>query len=240
MQPRRHGRSNVVAFKSGSSRVPAFDREFERFVMAESPGLLRSAYLLCGDRGQAEDLLQTALLRTFRRWNEIAISPRAYALKVLLNLSRDHRRALSRRPREAPEDQLPVGAALDHQPALTERGPIFAAARRLPRVQQEVLACRYLLDLSVSETAAGLDLAEGTVKSYTARALEGLRELLAEDQTAGRSGGKGCQCSTMRTSSTRCARNCRTCGLLRTCLTGSARVRTSMAIRVLVRGDVVA
>jgi RNA polymerase sigma-70 factor (sigma-E family) len=174
-----------VALKSKSSRVPAFDREFERFVVAESPGLLRSAYLLSGDRGHAEDLLQTALLRTFRRWSEIEISPRAYALKVLVNLSRDRRRALSRRPREAPEDQLPVGAALDHQPALVERGAIFAAARRLPRVQQEVLACRYLLDLSVSETAVGLDLAEGTVKSYTARALEALRELLAEDQTDG-------------------------------------------------------
>lgn len=181
----------VVALKNASSRAPALDREFERFVLAESPGLLRSAYLLCGDRGHAEDLLQTALLRTLRRWSDIQGSPRAYAMRVLVNLVRDRRRALTRRPREAPEDQLPVGVQADHGSRLIELGAITSSARRLPRAQQEVLACRYLLDLSVSETAAALDLPEGTVKSYTARALTALRELLAEDRTVGASDSRG-------------------------------------------------
>jgi RNA polymerase sigma-70 factor (sigma-E family) len=180
---------SVVGSSDQSTGAAGGDREFERFVVADSPGLLRSAYLLCGDRGHAEDLLQTALLRTLRRWSEIDSSPRAYALEVLVNLARDRRRTLRRRPREAPEDQLPGGIELGHESHVIEHGAITAAAQQLPRAQREVLACRYLLDLSVSETAVALDLPEGTVKSHTARALQRLRELLVDDQTAARSDG---------------------------------------------------
>ena len=154
------------------------DREFDRFVASASPGLLRTAYLLTSDTGEAEDLLQGALLRVFRRWETISESPTAYAFTVLMNLSRDHRRWLRRQrttlasePRDAPDAVDPVGRLLD-------RSEIVQAARRLPRAQQAVIACRYLLDLSVTETALALDLPEGTVKSYTARALAKLRELL--------------------------------------------------------------
>ena len=66
--------------------------EFDRFVASASPGLLKTAYLLTGDTGEAEDLLQSALLRVFRRWGAISESPTAYAFTVLMNLSRDHRR----------------------------------------------------------------------------------------------------------------------------------------------------
>ena len=52
---------------------------------------------------------------------------------------------------------------------------------KLPRVQREVLACRFVLDLDVAQTARTLGLPDGTVKSHTARALARLRELLAED-----------------------------------------------------------
>jgi RNA polymerase sigma-70 factor (sigma-E family) len=168
--------------------------EFERFVAAESPGLLRSAYLLTGDRGHAEDLLQTALLRTLVRWDSIACSPRAFASEVLVNLSRDRHRGLSRRPQEVPESELPVTVEPDHPSRVLERDVITRAARRLPRVQKEVLACRFVLDLSVAETAATLELAEGTVKSYTARALTGLREILGDEptETVGLPSRKGC------------------------------------------------
>jgi RNA polymerase sigma-70 factor (sigma-E family) len=154
------------------------DREFDHFVALASPGLLRAAYLMTGDAGEAEDLLQGALLRVFRRWGAISESPTAYAFTVLMNLSRDHRRWLQRQrtslasePRGAPAASDPVGRLLD-------RSEVVQAARALPRAQQAVIACRYLLDLSVTETALALDLPEGTVKSYTARALAKMRELL--------------------------------------------------------------
>jgi DNA-directed RNA polymerase specialized sigma24 family protein len=74
--------------------------EFDRFALRVSSSLLRSAYLLTGDRGHAEDLLQVALWRTARRWHAVQGSPDAYAREVLVNLSRDRRRGLRRRPVE--------------------------------------------------------------------------------------------------------------------------------------------
>ena len=180
-----------VVMRNVSPRTPALDREFDRFVVAESDGLLRSAYLLCGDRGHAEDLVQLALLRALHRWAQIHSSPRAYVSAVLVNLARDRRRNLSRRPRESQEKEIPSDAVSSHESQILERGAILAAARRLPRSQQEVLVCRYVLDLSVSETSVTLRLAEGTVKSYTARALAGLRELLDDDGIADPGGARG-------------------------------------------------
>ncbi len=158
--------------------------------MASSPGLLRSAYLLTGDRGLAEDLLQSALVRTVRRWDEIEGSPGAYTFAVLVNLSHDHRRAQRRRPATASEPSdwaradVPDARAAGQFEALLERDAIVQAARHLSAPQREVLACRFLMDLSVSQTALALGMAEGTVKSYTARALAGLRARLAADPVA--------------------------------------------------------
>jgi RNA polymerase sigma-70 factor (sigma-E family) len=153
---------------------------FERFVAATSPGLLRAAYVLSGDRDDAEDLLQGALLRTLRRWDAIDGSPAAYAFRVLVNLSHDRERTRRRRPSLALQAEIPERPVTDQVERLLEREAVTQAARRLPEVQRQVLASRFLLDLSVAETAAALDLPEGTVKSYTARALARIRELLAE------------------------------------------------------------
>lgn len=78
----------------------------------------------------------------------------------------------------APEHHALERPAADQLDRLVERDAITRAARRLPDAQREVLACRLLLDLTVAETADALGLPEGTVKSYTARALARMRELL--------------------------------------------------------------
>ena len=156
----------------------AVDRDFDHFVASASPGLLRAAYLLTGDTCEAEDLLQGALLRVFRRWGAISESPTSYAFTVLMNLSRDRRRWLHRQRTTLAGESRDGPATVDPVARLLDRSEIAQAARRLPRAQQAVIACRYLLDLSVTETALALDLPEGTVKSYTARALAKMRELL--------------------------------------------------------------
>src|SRR6201992_1795846 len=76
-------------------------QEFDDFVRGRSAALLRTAYALTGDRGHAEDILQTALMRTARRWAAARDAPEAYARRVLINLSRDRVRWLQRRPRES-------------------------------------------------------------------------------------------------------------------------------------------
>lgn len=158
------------------------DSLFETFVERRSTDLLRTAYLLTGDRGHAEDLLQTALMRTAQHWLRARAAPEAYARQVLVNLSRDRTRRLFRRPREAPmapeADNLPAADAGYDQ--LTDRRLIFGALAKLPTRQREVIVLRFFEDLSVEETAQLLGFAPGTVKSYTSRALARLRELLAD------------------------------------------------------------
>jgi RNA polymerase sigma factor (sigma-70 family) len=159
-------------------------RDFDRFVTSVSPGLLRAAYLLTGDRADAEDLLQNALLRVFRRWKTISGPPAGYAFAVLVNLSRDHKRSLRRRPKTVVCDEWDAPAPEDLLEELLDRSEVVQAARCLPPVQQAVIACRFLLDLSVGETAAALDLPEGSVKSYTARALARMRDRLTSESTS--------------------------------------------------------
>jgi RNA polymerase sigma-70 factor (sigma-E family) len=158
------------------------DPTFEAFVERGSTALLRTAYLLTGDRGHAEDLLQTALLRTARQWSRARDAPEAYTRKVLINLSRDRIRTLFRRPREAPLPPDPdnlrtVDAGYDQ---VAERRAVVRALAELPTRQRQVVVLRFFEDLSVEQTAQLLGFSTGTVKSHTSRALARLRELLAD------------------------------------------------------------
>ncbi|MEU2612333.1 SigE family RNA polymerase sigma factor [Micromonospora sp. NPDC007271] len=158
------------------------DPTFETFVEGRSTALLRTAYLLTGDRGHAEDLLQTALLRTARHWSRARDAPEAYVRRVLVNLSRDRIRWLFRRPREAPMPPDPdsvVNAVDAGYEQVTERRVVIRALARLPIRQRQVIVLRFFEDLSVEQTAEVLGCSTGTVKSYTSRALASLRELLA-------------------------------------------------------------
>jgi RNA polymerase sigma-70 factor (sigma-E family) len=157
------------------------DPTFEAFVEGSSTALLRTAYLLTGDRGHAEDLLQTALLRTARHWSRARAAPEAYARRTLVNLSRDRVRWLLRRPREAPlppeADRLRAADAGYER--VTERRVVLRALAQLPIRQRQVIVLRFFEDLPVEQTAQLLGCSTGTVKSYTSRALVRLRELLA-------------------------------------------------------------
>lgn len=153
----------------------ADQQAFEIFVQRSSDRLLRTAYLLTGDRGHAEDLVQTALLRTARRWPTARRDPAAYARRVVVNLAKDRWRDLHRRPGEAP---LEVDVAVPVTDGVADRDQLLRAARALPSGQRAVLVLRYFDDLSVADTAAALGCSEGTVKSQTARALDRLRSAL--------------------------------------------------------------
>jgi len=157
-------------------------RAFEAFVADASGRLMRTAYLLCGDRGHAEDLVQTALFRTARRWRRARQQPEAYARRVVVNLAKDRRRSLGRRVGEVALAAETVDVtALGHD-NLLERDHLLRAVRELPAGQRAVLVLRFFEDLSVAETAAALDCSEGTVKSQTSRALDRIRGVLDRDR----------------------------------------------------------
>lgn len=161
------------------------DPSFEEFVARGSARLLRSAYLLTGDRDQSEDLLQVALIRIARRWDVARQSPHAYAHRVLVNLLHDRRRHLSRRASQAPleESNAQRDRVDDGADAVVDRIALASAVRRLPLRQREVVVLRFFADLSVAETAAAIGASDGTVKTHTSRALKALREALSDAAT---------------------------------------------------------
>ena len=163
--------------RRGSTRV-----EFERFAEAQTDGLLRSAYLMVGDRSEAEDIVQDCLLRLARKWPRVRAMehPGAYARQVLFSLVLDGERKRSRRRIElGVVETLPTrdgdGATTA---ALDTRADLLRALAELPARQRAVLVLRYFVDLPEAEVAAALNCPPGTVKSSTSRGLERLREAL--------------------------------------------------------------
>lgn len=156
--------------------------EFDEFVRASSARLLRTSYLLAGDRGEAEDMLQEALVRAARHWRTARNSPEAYTRRVIVNLATDRWRARQRRPAEVPVDEPAAQLPLVQQPAqqLGDRTVILDALRQLPYQQRAVAVLRYWEGAPVAETARLLGISPGTVKSYGARAIARLREILPD------------------------------------------------------------
>jgi RNA polymerase sigma-70 factor (sigma-E family) len=159
-----------------------WDPAFERFVARSSGTLLRNAYLLAGDRGVAEDLVQQTLLRVAGRWSAAQRAPEGYARQVLVNLSRDRYRREARQAIAASEAVAPghEDDRRDLADAVADRDQVIAALGRLSLEHREVLVLRFFADLSVAEVAAAIDESEGTVKSRTSRALARMRDLLDE------------------------------------------------------------
>lgn len=178
----------VVGVKEGvgdahrTGRSLEVDPSFDEFVSRGSARLLRSAYLLTGDRGYAEDLLQVALVRTARHWEQARGAPAAYAHRVLINLVHDRHRRLARRVVERPlDDHEAAGRPVaGHADPVIDHDAIIRAVKLLPARQREVVVLRFFADLSVSETAEAIGASPGSVKTHTSRALARLRELLAD------------------------------------------------------------
>lgn len=145
---------------------------FSAFVTARYEALARTAFLLTGDRGHAEDLVQTALLKTLRGWDRLRDpdAATAYTRTVMVRLAGRWSR---RRWRGEIPTQLfdASGPESDRDAALD----VQAALRALPWQQRAVLVLRYFDDLSEHETAAVLGCSDGTVKSRAHRALAALR-----------------------------------------------------------------
>lgn len=156
--------------------------DFDEFVLARRPAMLRLAFLLCGDAHLAEDLVQTALVKAFRRWRLVQRSewPDAYVRRILLTSYLDWRRKLSsqERPVEHPDSSEPPA---DQFALLTDRDELFRALGDLPRRQRAVVVLRYFDDLDDHSIADILGVREGTVRSQAARALSKLRVALLDE-----------------------------------------------------------
>jgi RNA polymerase sigma-70 factor (sigma-E family) len=157
------------------------DDDFRDFVITWTPALFRTAFMLTGDRGHAEDLVQTALMKTSRRWTQISDREARYAYvrRVMVNTQTSWFRR--RRVVEHFVDVVPESEAQLDEFQATE-GRTLPALAQLPAGMRAVLVLRFYEDLSEAETARLLGCSVGTVKSQTSRGLDRLRAYFADER----------------------------------------------------------
>jgi RNA polymerase sigma-70 factor (sigma-E family) len=165
---------------------PAFDD----YVTARTPMLLRFAYLLCGDRHLAEDLVQEVLIKAHRRWSAIeAENPDAYLKQALLHthLSWRRRRSSSEVASSTIRDVATLHAFDDEHASRADAWSLLATLS--PR-QRAVLVLRYFEDLDDRRIAELVGSTAGAVRVHAHRGLTALRETLAQraDEAPGGAG----------------------------------------------------
>ena len=158
---------------------PKPDGALREFVHSRYSELLRTAYLLTSSSHDAEDLVQTALLKMMPRWAHID-DPLNYARRTILNL---YLNGLRRRTREVLTALLPERSTADGTDRVAQRSTLWPALRALPPRARAVIVARFWLDLSEAETARLLDCSIGTVKSTASRGMARLRAELAQEAT---------------------------------------------------------
>ncbi|WP_410668862.1 SigE family RNA polymerase sigma factor [Amycolatopsis sp. cmx-4-68] len=156
------------------------DLDFSEYFAARVQRFRRVAYAFCGNWHEAEDLVQAMFVQLYRRWRRVRPDTvDAYARRILLNAFLAGRRTSGREyvTSSPPERESPPGrdshARLDVERALSGLTPR----------QRAMVVLRFLEDLPVAEVAALLGVAEGTVKSQTARGVEALRAVLPAPTT---------------------------------------------------------
>ncbi|MCD0444930.1 SigE family RNA polymerase sigma factor [Glycomyces sp. A-F 0318] len=166
---------------------PTREDEFEDFVRARSAALCASAYLLTGDRGLAEDLVQDALARTWRSWKRLhrTANAEAYTRRTMyhLHVSRWRRGKVA----EIATDAVPE--RLVDEPDTALRLAVHAALLSLPATQRAAIVLRYFEDQTEAAAAAVLDCPVTTLRARVQRGLRRLRNSFPELVVLGDAGG---------------------------------------------------
>ena len=159
---------------------------WESLMLTHQESVFRLAYLLLGDPDEAEDAAQESFLRAWKYLKRFDTTRplRPWLLSITANLARNRRRsagrylaALVRAFREEPASMRIEEKSMQNM----EADELWHAVQNLGMAEQQIVYLRYFLDLSVSETAQVLQVAEGTVKSRLSRALEKLRTIIQQD-----------------------------------------------------------
>ncbi|MGI5285025.1 SigE family RNA polymerase sigma factor [Nonomuraea polychroma] len=146
------------------------DVEFEDFVRARGPALMRYGYVLSGNADDAADLVQEALLKLSGAWRRVRNkdNPESYVRTVM---ARQHISWWRKRRREHVTAEVPESSYTDEHAF----GELWKELATLPRKQRVVLVLRYYEDLSDKEIAEILGISRGTVRSQAFHALNALR-----------------------------------------------------------------
>src|SRR5512139_72873 len=157
---------------------------FAEFVAARSPALFRTAYVMVGDHGLAQDLVQEALTKTYVAWPRLreVDKAEAYTRKAITTtyISWWRRKAWSA---ERPRDDVPDGGDLTSRAGadVVDRAWLWGELQSLPPRQRAAIVLRYYEDLTEAQTAEAMGCAVGTVKSQVAQGLKRLRAQIGSD-----------------------------------------------------------
>jgi RNA polymerase sigma-70 factor (sigma-E family) len=159
--------------------------DYENFVRAHLPRLLRYATMLTGEREQAADLVQDVLVKVYQRWSRIsdADHPDRYVLRMVTNGYLSWRHSRSARlivTSDLPDETRPDDFASDH----VLREDMWQRLAGLPRRQRAVVVLRYYEQLADAEIADLLGCAQATVRAHAHKALTTLRKGLTVEQMA--------------------------------------------------------
>lgn len=152
--------------------------DFAGYVAANGRSLERYAYVLTGQPAAAQDLVQTALMKAYRRWRRISRleHPDAYVRRILTNCFLDQRR---RRRDDEPMAEVPDGAGgADPADAVVTRDEIVRALRVLSPHQRAVIVLRHFLALDDNAIAAEIGCSASTVRSHATRGLQRMRNTM--------------------------------------------------------------
>jgi RNA polymerase sigma-70 factor (sigma-E family) len=157
--------------------------DFHEFVISRGRSLLHSAYLLTGNVADAEDLVQSALAKTYQAWDRIEDRKAldGYVRRAMVNthISWWRRRKID----EYPTDDIPDQPVADSSVSSEQQDALRRAIERLPERMRAAVVLRFFEDMTEAEVADILGVSQGTVKSTVSRAVAKLRadiDLLAE------------------------------------------------------------
>ena len=156
------------------------DERFTAFVREHTQALLKTAYLLTRNPGEAEELVQDTLVWLYPRWSQVELAQHqlAYVRKAVVNRYLAGRRRLSATEvhfdaaRERVSDRPVVR---DRTAEVDERIALWATLGELSERQRAALVLRFFHDLPDDEVAGVLECRVGTVRSLISRALSALR-----------------------------------------------------------------
>lgn len=163
----------------GSHDAHVDEAEFAAYVTERRDAVRRSAYLLCGDWHQADDITQTAFVKLYGAWHRVRdrSAMNAYVRSIVARTVVDESRRPWRRER-ATEAVVDNPAPFDLASVVASREVVRAALAEVPTGQRAVLVFRFFEGLDVAAAAQALGCSEGNVKSQTARGLAALRRAL--------------------------------------------------------------
>ncbi|MEP7331158.1 MAG: SigE family RNA polymerase sigma factor [Terracoccus sp.] len=168
------------------------DTQFVAFLDAHRVTLFRTAYLLTGDPGRAEELMQDTMVRLYPQWERVtqAEAPLAYVRRSLVNsFTSSRRRRANRAVSLIAAGDPPAGG--DAFAAVSDRSHLWQLLLTLPERQRAALVLRFFLDLPDAEIARSLACREATVRSLASRGLAALRRLPTAVLTATETDRKG-------------------------------------------------